>query len=705
MKENMNYTNSGNSVNKTDFRIHLLNLLENGIITVKIDEITEILLKKAYMKGTGIMENTYQTTHITPARSYPTYQFHAHTVSSEPASDVFLICILESLRWLRNRLSDFNELPEELVTPEPEDYHSFCESRLSSFSLDLGCSIESVYLENEGIWTLTVSENDMGANIGSEQERKPVQGRRFITDISFRKYPEHVEAGVRTICYEPVDTDAGCEVFRPTLVKKLSENPLVCFRNQYNIDGSPVIISSRSEAETFCDAVFSKECDMPFVIVCEPEKVKTVKKAAEVFESAKTVSVSAVSAVPAGGLSGNFTVKTDFASDFSLTMVKKNDEKKSRDDGRKFISLDVPKPKQNIKKADLKEQYEYTDQKTIDYAALADSLKGFGIVVYLPEKCINTVNNKTGLGFEAGDAIVMMHGIVSETVKFDDFKNDPDVLRKRLKKEVRMMLRGAAFSYGTIVFGTDARILGMSRKEQENMTLEERISLLENQKNALEQKIRELQNNDNGMRMNAEELRNTSKKLEAEIREREKAEAAAKKAVEKLEKISDSYRKSSSVISFYKKKAEDAGHFPDNAEDVCSWAEKTLSEGIVITSRARNELKKYSGALDVADLCDGLYYLNAYAAYRLGNISEDELNLYAESCSWEVTGCGKGALRTCADDYTVTHDGIKYTLDLHIKNGVSSQLLIRIYFCWSDETGKVIIGSMPGHLGTSKQST
>lgn len=681
--------------------VRLIIMFENVIIVSN----NEVVINMLYMKGTGIMTNTYQTTHIVPSRSYPTYQFHAQTTSSEPATDVFLICILETLRWLRNRLSDFKELPDVLVTPEPEDYKNFTEKRLTSFSMNLGCSIESVYLENDGIWTLTVSENDMGANIGSEQERKPVQGRSFITDISFRKYPDYVEAGVRTVCSEPVGSDAGCEVFRPTLVKKLSENPLVCFRNQYNIDGKPVIVSCRNEAEIFCDAVLSRDCDMPFVIVCEPEKIKTVKNAADVFENAKSSLVSSMSSVPAGGLSEKFTSKTDFTSDFSVTMVKKKDEKKKKDDERKYIPLDISQPKQNIRRSEIKDQYEYIEQRTINYETLADSLKGFGLVAYISEKCLSIINNKLRLGFDAGDVIVMMHGIISETVKFNTFKDDPDVLRKRLKKEVRMMLKGAVFSYGNTVFGTDARILGMSRKEQENMTLEDRISFLENQKNALEQKIRELQNNDNGMRMNAEELRIATKKLELEIRERERAEAAARKAEEELDKISESYRKSSSVISFYKKKAEDAGRFPDDVEDVCSWAEKTLSEGIVITSRARSELKKYSGALDIADLCDGLYYLNAYAAYRLGKISEDELNLYAESCIWEVTSCGKGALRTCASDYTVTHEGIKYTLDLHIKNGVSSQVLIRIYFCWSDEAGKVIIGSMPGHLGTSKQST
>ena len=78
---------------------------------------------------------------------------------------------------------------------------------------------------------------------------------------------------------------------------------------------------------------------MPFVIVCEPEKIKKVKNAADVFENAKSSLVSSMSSVPAGGLSEKFTSKTDFTSDFSVTMVKKKDEKKKKDDERKYIPL------------------------------------------------------------------------------------------------------------------------------------------------------------------------------------------------------------------------------------------------------------------------------------------------------------------------------------------------------------------------------
>ena len=79
--------------------------------------------------------------------------------------------------------------------------------------------------------------------------------------------------------------------------------------------------------------------------------------------------------------------------------------------------------------------------------------------------------------------------------------------------------------------------------------------------------------------------------------------------------------------------------------------------------------------------------------------------MYAESYNWEVSGCGSGALRVRRDDYEVTVDGEKYLLDMHLKYGVSSQVLIRIYFCWDDDKQKIVIGYMPEHLATASQST
>jgi hypothetical protein len=81
------------------------------------------------------------------------------------------------------------------------------------------------------------------------------------------------------------------------------------------------------------------------------------------------------------------------------------------------------------------------------------------------------------------------------------------------------------------------------------------------------------------------------------------------------------------------------------------------------------------------------------------------LNLYAEHRKWEIQGCGKEALKVHRDDYTITIDGEQYILDQHIKRGVRTEELIRIYFCWDDKSRKIIIGSMPEHLATVKKST
>ena len=56
-------------------------------------------------------------------------------------------------------------------------------------------------------------------------------------------------------------------------------------------------------------------------------------------------------------------------------------------------------------------------------------------------------------------------------------------------------------------------------------------------------------------------------------------------------------------------------------------------------------------------------------------------------------------------DYSTSFEGKTFPLDMHIKYGVSTQSLIRIYFTLSEELKKIIIGYMPGHLATVTQST
>ena len=61
--------------------------------------------------------------------------------------------------------------------------------------------------------------------------------------------------------------------------------------------------------------------------------------------------------------------------------------------------------------------------------------------------------------------------------------------------------------------------------------------------------------------------------------------------------------------------------------------------------------------------------------------------LYAERNNWEIQGCGKAALQMRKSEYTVSHNGKQYTLDMHIKHGIHGEELIRIYF-WDEAEKK-----------------
>ena len=172
----------------------------------------------------------YQTTNLQPTKRYPTYQFHARTAQKKlPAEQVFCICVLETLHWLRSRLKKFSSLPEDICTPEPAQYEAFSMQQLHSFHSSVGAAVDVIYLENRGLWSFQITEPDIGANLGTPQERPAVSGRIFETEISFLLCKDDVEVGVRTICSEPSDSTAPCEVFRPKIIPALAQNPHLGF--------------------------------------------------------------------------------------------------------------------------------------------------------------------------------------------------------------------------------------------------------------------------------------------------------------------------------------------------------------------------------------------------------------------------------------------------------------------------------------------
>ena len=315
------------------------------------------------------------------------------------------------------------------------------------------------------------------------------------------------------------------------------------------------------------------------------------------------------------------------------------------------------------------------------------------------------LDNKLHLAPQPGDIIVCIRGQETERLRYAGYSRDMEQSYQKLKREIQKLPKRRAYDFGNVVFQADAHLLALSERREAAQSLEESCALYQQENAELKARLSELEQQDNDLRARNEMLRLTKKQLKAAQEEIDGLRIYIDNLQAEFQARQAAYEKSAELVQFYKDKAEIAAGFPTDKDAVCDWAEEQFPETLVITQRARTELRKYEGSLDVALLCDGLLYLDAYARARSGELTAEQLALYTDQRNWEVSLCGREAVRLHESDYTVTHDGRRFVLDMHIKYGNRSAYLIRIYFCRDDDTGKIIVGSMPEHLATAAQST
>ncbi|MBR3630892.1 MAG: hypothetical protein IKN55_10565 [Oscillospiraceae bacterium] len=664
----------------------LFNLTKN--LTAHLyHQLCAVLPKTNYGKGRDLMD--YTTTKLLPTRSYPTYQFYAQaTPKALPFQDAFHICILEALRWLRSRLSAFDDLPTEILLPDPEDYAELQPDQLQSFTYMRGIAVDCVYAEKRRIWSFRITEPDAGANLGTTAERLPVIGRTFQTDIAFAVQDDCIEIGVRTLCSDPSDCDAPCEVFRPTVVKVLCQNPkLGVERCGIRLDGQPFIIDSKAAVERLALMLDDSTFDLPLIFVVESG-----------YEETATVLPDLQKAAPLSAVSKGFGMSSvDTQYDVNLSRVD--------------IKVTHPKPPVKVKKTAPEPKLTALPKekriKRIDFPSerMAKSMIGFAVVVVLSEKCLPFLKNKCGITLSSGDIAVYCHGRESERYAYKTWSKDSEGFLNTFRDSMRLSPKRSDYSFGAVEFLSKARLQELRERRHETSDLTEKCAIYRQEKEELKRQVRELSQQNADLRRSGEELRLTQKKLLAAQDDLADAEEQLRSLQALHQEREEAYRRSAELIRFYREKADMTAEFPTVKDKICDWAEAHFYEDMLITPDAKTALRKYDTAFDLAVLCDGLLFLSAYARYRRGEFSADTLALFAERYSWEVQGCGKEALRIHKDDYTISVDGTPYLLDLHIKYGVSAQSLVRVYFCWDEALRKLIIGYMPGHLATVKRGT
>ena len=138
--------------------------------------------------------------------------------------------------------------------------------------------------------------------------------------------------------------------------------------------------------------------------------------------------------------------------------------------------------------------------------------------------------------------------------------------------------------------------------------------------------------------------------------------------------------------------------------DLDEWAAQN-SERIVILPRALSAARKSEYA-DPAAVFAALEVLaSTYPAVKMGlahrNKIKDELTLLNMDIGGSVDPVRAGM---AGSEYEIRWGGRKRFLDQHIKKGVSREprFSLRIYFTWDEESERVIVGWLPGHLTCSK---
>ena len=338
----------------------------------------------------------YQTTNLQPIKRYPTYQFHADTAQKKlPVSQVFCICVLETLRWLRSRLQSSTACRQTSAPRSRKTTPIFPRSNCIRSAFPWASTWTCFYLENRGLWSFHLSEPDAGANLGTPRERAAVNGRIFETDISFLMHKERVEVGIRTICSEPSDSSAPCEVFRPMVVRALAQNPNVGFvQNGFVLDGKPMEICAKGDFAHFAALYQAADFDMPLIVIADSGTAQ------------KTLSLDALN-IPDNSTLSLRSTQNDLLH-FSGRNVQMNEAtseitKEMHIPPNRWLKRMTGMNRADAGKTESAGSGLTEKLPVFPYEDLAEKLLGYGAVCFVAQRCLEEFSRKFRLSLRNGD--------------------------------------------------------------------------------------------------------------------------------------------------------------------------------------------------------------------------------------------------------------------------------------------------------------
>lgn len=133
---------------------------------------------------------------------------------------------------------------------------------------------------------------------------------------------------------------------------------------------------------------------------------------------------------------------------------------------------------------------------------------------------------------------------------------------------------------------------------------------------------------------------------------------------------------------------------PSGWSEFGDWCDESLSGRVMLSSRARREIKSASFEEPKAAAQCLLWLANDYRDSRISGSGDDLRKPISDGVHNDRCG---------ADSFDFDWNGRRLPVEWHIKNGGNTRdprRCLRIYYIWDEEAQVVVIASMPGHIRT-----
>ncbi|NCB27375.1 MAG: hypothetical protein EOM62_18270 [Bacteroidia bacterium] len=585
---------------------------------------------------------------------FATYQFYATLSGKQSPEKALVVAVLYTLAWLRERFQEI-EVPPELNTPPPTEADSFSRSQLRSFRISVGYSVEVVWLSQEGIWALQLTEPDLGD--GHPRGRPAVPGRIFETNIAFHLRQNDVELGFRTLVSQPLNTTAPCEVYRPAVIKELVRSSGLKLFQQYPITESCTLLK-KTELGKFMGWLKSNERTLPVVVARTNEAQPP---------AIRPDSASVLHTLP----------------EFSPLQ-------------RPGSPLQIPLP-------------------TVEEHAFCGELQdlprlrmGYAQFFVLPAACIAEFKRvfKDDLAeTEIKVYPVIKNDMLAPAKSFHLTASN----KKNVREQILAYLQESPIhhpnQFGGVAFLEEAKTLerealfhlAKSKEDVQRIWAEKMQAAQENydkQRQELHYALTQTEEKKNRLKEELSQAERTIQSLQEEYKY-------------SLQALQQRDEENKQIVEWYLSQR----NWPKAMDEVAPWVEKQMDGRLMLHSKAQRLLKAESNSdVDLYTLCCALEYLaNEYRDFKMNLYDSFELTRRCErkyGRPFEITRIADATTSKYPVEYKIKYGksvkgkSQESVLNLHLKIGTDAERLIRIYFLWDAEENLIVVGSLPAHLPT-----